>query len=167
VDKFDATRRVGWSLYSDSALTTTSLATLADVVVASLPALAKECAVNQCNKAAVSTMTEFLPYGVGTAGQTIDVRVVGWSLDPTGLRYVPRTIARLTCTLSAVVLAGTSNKTCDTIEVTEGTENVDVIAKGNASGFGTFRVDTLGSEYFTFEGNRGSATSFNTFYKPI
>jgi hypothetical protein len=166
MDQFAATRRSAWELYNASAQTTTNAApTLADVVIASLPATAKKVAPSV--QSHTPNLMEFLPYGIGTAAQTLDLRVIGWSLDPTGLRYVERVLARVTATLSAVVLAGTTNKTCNTIAITEGDDGIDVRECSNAAGFATFIVDMKGSDYWSIDGNRGSATSFNLFHRPF
>ncbi len=169
MDQFLATRRQPWKQFAAANLTTnTSLDSVAivDVPLASLPANAKENTQGG-NKAFGNTFATFLVFGVGTAAQTIDIRIVGYSLDPTLLRYVPTSLARLTCTLSGVVLASTTNKTCNTISITEGTDGVDVTQQSQALGFATFMVDMKGCDYFDILGNRGSATSFNIWYKGI
>ena len=75
---------------------------------------------------------KLLPFGVGSATQTFNLRVVGWTTvrNATVTQWVPFTLCELVCTLCTATGVATApvtdtNKFCDTITLTTGNANVD------------------------------------------
>ncbi len=145
-----------------SAANSTSPSFTALAKSSTLPAGAKSLTTG--TPSTTASTIDVVPVGVGTAGQTFSVRVIGWNTDDES-NYVPSLLATIACTLSAVEYTTSGNKSCDTLTIAVGSDGVDVVILPRAAGFASFRVDTNGSQWFTLDYDMTGATSGNCYWK--
>ena len=113
----------------------------------------------------VPSEIHIVPFGVGTAGNTIKIRVWGFRACVGG--YIGVVIWEGTGTLCTQV--GTtgfdvnaSNKFCDTVTTVTGTESVDCRTTSPGSNVpGKVKILTAGAEFLMIDFDKNNATSAN------
>jgi hypothetical protein len=108
-----------------------------------------------------------VPYGVGSADDTFDLRVIGWRCIDT--LWVPTILCQVACTLGTATgvdgaAVDNSESFADTISLTSpyGTSGVDVQVSSPADNtVGHFLVDAKGHELIEFCFDLGTADSAN------
>lgn len=162
--KILGTRNSRFNIFAAADSTSTVLDALAKS--ASIPTGAINLSTIAGGPALTATAIDFMPVGVGTAGDTFVMQVIGWSYDFTNSKWMPQELCQVTCTLSSVV-DETGVKTCDSIVVVadHGVEGTELVCRSRSTGFSQFTVDSQGVELLTVDYARGTVTNVNTYVR--